>query len=98
MINVGLYYRVKPGHEQDFEKSFEGVVTFLKGHVEGFRDAKLYRSVNDPQEYMIYSEWDSIETFKKFMLSRQFSDTTQYGKTILEGIPRHRIFKEVNEE
>ncbi|AWR98053.1 antibiotic biosynthesis monooxygenase [Acidianus sulfidivorans JP7] len=97
MINVGLYYRVKPGHEEEFEKSFAGVVQFLKTHVDGFLDAKLYRSVSDPQEYMIYSEWDSLEAFRKFTLSRQFSETTEYGKTILDGVPKHRIFKELNE-
>ncbi|MCW1297610.1 MAG: antibiotic biosynthesis monooxygenase [Candidatus Rehaiarchaeum fermentans] len=97
MINVGLYYKVKPGHEEEFEKIFTQVLTFLKNNVEGFIDAKLYKNVNDNREYLVYSEWESIEAFKKFMLSRQFTQTTEYGKTILEGIPRHKILKEINE-
>ncbi len=95
MINVGLYYRVKKGHEEEFEKSFQGVVNFLKGF-HGFVDAKLYKRVDDPQEYLIYSEWDSLETFKKFVSSKEYKDTTGYGKSILEGMPRHRILQEIN--
>ena len=96
MINVGLYYRVKPGHEEEFEKIFSKVLEFLKGNVDGFIDAKLYRSVSDPREYLIYSEWESLDAFRKFTLSRQFSDTTNYGKTILEGMPKHKVFQEIN--
>ncbi|NON62547.1 antibiotic biosynthesis monooxygenase [Acidianus sp. RZ1] len=96
MINVGLYYRVKPGHEEEFEKIFSQVLEFLKGNVDGFIDAKLYRSIADPREYLIYSEWKSLDSFRKFTLSRQFSDTTNYGKSILEDIPRHKIFQEIN--
>ncbi|MEM4130965.1 MAG: hypothetical protein QXU14_06970, partial [Metallosphaera sp.] len=57
-----------------------------------------YKNVNDNREYLVYSEWESIETFKKFMLSRQFTQTTEYGKIILEGLPRHKILKEINEK
>ncbi|MEJ2772365.1 antibiotic biosynthesis monooxygenase [Stygiolobus sp. CP850M] len=96
MINVGLYYRVKKGHEEEFEKTFNTVLEFLK-KFPGFRDAKLYKRIDDPQEYLIYSEWDSIDAFKKFITSREYRDTTTYGKTILEGIPRHKILQEVNE-
>ena len=96
MINVGLYYRVKPGHEKEFEEIFSKVLEFLKANVEGFIDAKLYRSVTDPREYLIYSEWESLDAFRKFMQSRQFSETTSYGRTILEGMPKHKIFQEIN--
>ena len=96
MINVGLYYRVKPSHEKEFEETFSKVLEFLKANVEGFIDAKLYRNVSDPREYLIYSEWESLDAFRKFMQSRQFSETTSYGRTILEGMPKHKIFQEIN--
>ena len=96
MINVGLYYRVKKGHEEEFERIFKQVLEFLKKNVDGFIDAKLYRSVDDPSEYLIYSEWRDLDAFRKFVTSRQFSDTTNYGRTILEGMPRHKVFQEIN--
>ncbi|MCL4339824.1 MAG: antibiotic biosynthesis monooxygenase, partial [Thaumarchaeota archaeon] len=30
MINVGMYYKVKAGHEKEFESTFEKVLTTLK--------------------------------------------------------------------
>jgi hypothetical protein len=39
MINVGLYYRVKEGHEKEFEETFSKVVSILKNSDIGFIDA-----------------------------------------------------------
>ncbi|WP_231136413.1 antibiotic biosynthesis monooxygenase family protein [Acidianus ambivalens] len=39
MINVGLYYRVKEGHEKEFEEIFKKVVETLKSANVGFIDA-----------------------------------------------------------
>jgi heme-degrading monooxygenase HmoA len=96
MINVGLYYRVKEGHEKEFEEIFKKVVETLKLANVGFIDGKLYKNVDNPREYMIYSEWKDLDSFRKFMLSREFNNTTDYGKQIIEGRPHHRIFQEIN--
>jgi heme-degrading monooxygenase HmoA len=94
MINVGLYYKVKPGHEAEFEDIFSGVVEQLKGSASGIKDAKLYRRVGDEPEYMIYTEWESMESFKKFVQSSEFHSTTQKGRDIIDGMPKHRVFRE----
>ena len=96
MINVGLYYRVKEGHEAEFEGMFRGVVEHLKGAATGIMDAKLYKLIGGEPEYMIYTEWESMESFKRFVQSSEFRSTTQKGKEIIEGIPRHRLFREEN--
>ena len=36
MLNVGLYYKVKKGHEADFEQKFNGVVKMLENGDNGF--------------------------------------------------------------
>ncbi|AAT43908.1 antibiotic biosynthesis monooxygenase family protein [Picrophilus oshimae] len=92
MINVGLYYKVKPGHEKDFESTFGNVVKLLKSGDTGFIDGKLYREVDDPSEYMIYTEWKDLESFEKFIKMKEYHETVDYGKTILETTPRHKIF------
>ncbi|MEM3914697.1 MAG: antibiotic biosynthesis monooxygenase, partial [Metallosphaera sp.] len=48
MINVGFYYKVKKGHEKEFEETFLSVLKTLKESLPGFRDAKLYKNVADP--------------------------------------------------
>jgi heme-degrading monooxygenase HmoA len=97
MINVGMYYNVKSGHEKEFEDIFAGVVETLKNAKVGIRDAKLYREVGK-SGYLIYTEWESMDLFKAFIQSKAFNDTTGYGKSIIEGRPIHRVFQDVKEK
>ncbi|AFZ69873.1 putative enzyme involved in biosynthesis of extracellular polysaccharides [Caldisphaera lagunensis DSM 15908] len=94
-VNVGLYYKVKEDHEKEFESIFFEMVKKLKEMRIGFIDAKLYKRVDEPREYLIYSEWESLDSFRKFVSSNEFRDTTGYGASILEGRPFHRIFQEL---
>jgi len=96
MINVGFYYKVKKGHEQEFESKFKEVLNYLKSNAEGFIDAKLYKSVEDPSEYLIYSVWKDLESFRKFITSEAYKSTVTYGRTIMEGRPIHKVFEEIN--
>jgi len=93
MINIGLYYKVKAGHEKEFEETFLGVVSLLKGADFGFLSGKLYKEISDSSEYMLYTEWEGLEFFKKFMESKEYATTVEYGKTIIDGQPRHKIFR-----
>lgn len=97
MINVGLYYRVKEGHEREFEEIFKKVLSALQSSNAGFIGGKLYREVGDSREYLIYTEWKDLESFKNFVASRLFSEVTEYGKSIIEGMPRHKILREETE-
>lgn len=95
MINIGLYYKVKPGQEKKFEDSFLGVVSDLKNTQNdfGFLGGRLYRDVGDPGQYMLYTEWESRDSFKKFMESKEYAQIVEKGRTIIEGQPRHKIFQ-----
>ena len=97
MIHVGLYYKVKEGHNKDFVRTFNSVLQLLKSKPEtGFIDGKLYQEVDCPREYMIYTEWKDRTAFKNFIEMREFKDTTNYGSTILEGTTKNKIFGETN--
>ena len=99
MIHVGLYYKVKEGHNDDFVETFNNVLQLLKSKPEtGFLDGKLYQDVDCSREYMVYTEWKDRDSFKNFIEMKAFKDTTAYGKTILEGTPRNRVFGESNEQ
>ncbi|WP_338598685.1 antibiotic biosynthesis monooxygenase [Sulfolobus tengchongensis] len=95
MINVGFYYKVKKGYEEEFEKKFKDVVEYLKTFP-GFKDAKLYKNVDNPSEYLIYSEWEDLDSFRRFTASMAYKETIKYGKSIIEDRPKHKIFQEVN--
>lgn len=93
MINVGFYYSVVSGREEDFEQRFLEVVKMLKNSESGIRDAKLYRELGTPGEYMIFTEWESVEHFRKFTESMAFKNTTEEGKKILKSHPRHIVLR-----
>ncbi len=95
MINVGMYYNVKEGHEAEFENIFSNVAEKLKNSGSAIKNAQLYRAIGK-NEYLIYTEWESLDAFKAFIQSKAFGETTNKGKGIIEGRPRHRIFAEVN--
>ena len=101
MINVGMYYNVKKGHEKEFEATFQKVVEYLKNSVNGFEKASIYKKVGEEDsttEYMIYSEWKDTNSFREFTTAKAFHETTEYGKSIIEGRPYHKIFNQVKEE
>ena len=101
MINVGMYYNVKKGHEKEFEDTFQKVVEYLKNNINGFEKAGIYKKVgeeNSATEYMIYSEWKDTNSFREFTTAKAFHETTEYGKGIIEGRPYHKIFNQVKEE
>ena len=95
MISVGFYYKVKKGFETDFEKKFNEVLAFLS-NFKGFKGARLYRSVDDPSEYLIYSEWEDLESYRNFITSSAYRATVEYGKQIIEGRPMHKVFQQIN--
>lgn len=96
MINVGFFYSVIPGKEEEFETTFKEVVKFLRTGHSGIKDAKLYRDVDQPGEFMIFTEWESVESFKDFTTSRPFKNTTEAGKQILKSHPRHIVLRAEN--
>ena len=74
---------------------------FLKTNIDGFEKAAIYKKVEKNEnatEYMIYSEWRDVDSFRAFTTAKAFHDTTEYGKKIIEGRPYHKIFTEVNEK
>ncbi|MCL4316863.1 MAG: antibiotic biosynthesis monooxygenase [Candidatus Thermoplasmatota archaeon] len=91
MLTVGLYYDVVPGKENDFESYFNLVVAEIKKK-KGFVSALLYKRVDKPGSYLIYSEWKDRESFEEFIKSRDFSSAKEGGSDMLAGRPSHKIY------
>lgn len=94
MINIGLYYRVKPGMEHEFESRFNDAVASIREAGLGCIDARLYKQVNSDNEYLLYTEWKNMDDFKEFMKSEAYRKTVEAGRSIIEGMPKHRMFTE----
>ena len=92
MTTIGMHYDVIPGKEEEFEKGFNGVLEHLKG-VAGHVESHLYDDVNARGSYLILSQWETKESFEKFLQSPEFKSAVSWGKAeILRGRPKHKVY------
>lgn len=88
-----MNYNVLPGKEAVFERAFSSVVDAMQGNP-AHRKSRLFRDVQDPGQYVIFSEWESEEGFRAFVKSEGFARVTQWGKEqILAARPSHQVYK-----
>ncbi len=88
-----MNYKIIPGKESVFEKAFNNVLNVMK-EIEGHPASFLFRDVNDPQSYLIVSDWSSEDAFNGFIRSEKFRNVADWGKeNILMGRPSHTVYK-----
>lgn len=98
MITVGMNYEVNLGKEGEFENAFGKVIDLIET-MEGHTFTKLYHEVISPRSYLIVSEWETMKDFQTFMTSKEFREAADWAKDgILEGRPRHQIWKNSGSE
>lgn len=92
MVTVGMNYRVRAGKNDAFIEGFRGVLEVMAG-IDGHTKSNLYCDTNDGQEYLIVSEWSSMDDFQGFIRSKEFKDATAWGSAeILDGRPQHKVY------
>jgi heme-degrading monooxygenase HmoA len=93
MITVGMNYNVLPGKEKPFEDVFRSVIALMKD-MPGHTKTDLFRSVLNPQQYLITSDWSDRAAFDAFIASEQFRKVANWGKEqILAGRPSHEYYE-----
>jgi len=94
MVTIGMNYKMIPGKEKVFEDAFTNVLKVM-GEMEGHSQSFLYKDVNDPQSYLIVSDWSSEEAYNGFIQSEKFKNVVDWGKeNILAGRPSHTVYKQ----
>ena len=92
MVTIGMNYKVIKGKEKIFEDAFDKVAKALHG-VEGHTKSHVFRDVNDPQHYLIISQWSKKAAFDAFIASDTFKKTASWGKEeVLSDRPHHQIY------
>jgi len=92
MLTIGLYYDVMEGKEREFEEYFEAVREKVSSF-KGFVSAILYRRVDMPNSYLIYSEWKDMPSFEAFIKSNEFHNVKEEGRSnLLISRPYHKIY------
>jgi len=94
MVTVGMNYKVIPGKEEVFENAFNNVLKVM-GEMDGHTRTALYKDINDPQQYLIVSDWNSEDAYNAFLNSDKFAGVVNWGKeNILAGRPSHTVYRQ----
>ena len=93
MVTVGMNYKVLPGKSETFIKACRGIIRAMEG-MEGHSVTRLYQAVDEPDSFLIVSDWSSREAFNAFVKSPEFGKVTDWGKEqILAGRPQHEVYE-----
>jgi heme-degrading monooxygenase HmoA len=92
MITFGLNYDVKDEYIADFLKISREVLKAMPG-MKGHVNTVLYSNVDDPNSFLIYSEWETNEDFKAFVTSPAFKDVQNMSSDMLKNRPKHQIYE-----
>jgi len=85
---MGMFYTVKPEHQEDFTDTFDDVGEILAG-MEGHVETDLMMNVEDENDMFIASQWHAKEDAMAFFGSDEFRETVQWGREVLADRPRH---------
>jgi len=93
MVTVGMNYKVLPGKGETFVKACRGIIRAMEG-MDGHSVTRLYSEVDDPESFLIVSDWSERAAFEAFVKSEEFAKVTDWGKEqILAGRPRHEVYE-----
>jgi heme-degrading monooxygenase HmoA len=88
-------FKVASGREEEFERTWKGRETYLKGTA-GFTQFALLKS-DSPGEYVSHSTWESREAFMGWMQSPAFAAGHRQGSLagVLEGPPQVSTYEAI---
>ena len=93
MVTIGMNYVVLPGKGEIFENAFKAVLTAMQSNP-GHTGSHLFKDVENPQSYMILSDWNDKAAFDAFIQSDAFRKVANWGKEqILAGRPKHEVYQ-----
>ncbi|ACM57770.1 heme-binding protein [Halorubrum lacusprofundi] len=85
---MGMFYTVKPEHQEDFTDTFDDVGEIL-AEMDGHVETDLMMNVEDENDMFIASQWHAKEDAMAFFGSDEFRETVQWGREVLADRPRH---------
>jgi heme-degrading monooxygenase HmoA len=71
---VVFLLKIKPGMQEDFLKAYEGIRHLVAQGVEGHLVDQVCRSADDDEQWLITSEWESLEHFLAWERTQEHRD------------------------
>jgi heme-degrading monooxygenase HmoA len=75
MVRASLYMKVKAGRGEDFERAWRQIADEVSKAPGNVRQA-LTRDPDDPDSFVVTSDWDTREAFHEFERSPEQDDLT----------------------
>ena len=75
MVRATLQMKVKPGKAEDFQEAWRKIADAVRETPGNVRQALLV-DPNDPETFVVTSDWESREAFTKFERSPEQDDLT----------------------
>ena len=68
MIRIVWEFRVKPGHEQEFERCYSGSGTWADFFRldPAYHGTELVRDIEDPRRYLTFDHWTGLPSYESF--------------------------------
>jgi heme-degrading monooxygenase HmoA len=93
MIRIVWEFRVRPGHEQEFERRYSGGGTWANFFRPdpAYQGTELVRDTEDPQRYLTFDHWTGLQNYERFRaafhqqyeaLDRQMEDLTTMERKV----------------
>jgi heme oxygenase (mycobilin-producing) len=71
---VVFHIHLKPGREDDFLEAYDAIRHEVAQGVDGHILDQVCQSVDDPQDWLITSEWESLEQFLEWERTEEHRD------------------------
>jgi len=88
---VVFHLRLKPGREQDFLEAYEAIRHLVAQGVKGHLQDQVCQSIDDPLNWLITSEWDSIEDFLAWERQPEHRDLVKPMRDCWEEARSHKF-------
>jgi heme-degrading monooxygenase HmoA len=75
MVRASLYMKVKAGRGEDFERAWRQIADEVRKAPGNLRQA-LTRDPDDPDSFVVTSDWESADAFREFERSPEQDDLT----------------------
>ncbi|WLR41164.1 antibiotic biosynthesis monooxygenase [Bacillus carboniphilus] len=73
MVTEVVFFNIKQGMEEDFEKEFSKAVLYMM-KAKGYITHSLHKCIQENERYMVQVEWESVNHHKKeFVESELFN-------------------------
>ena len=88
---VVFHIRLKPGREADFLKAYEAIRHIVAQGVKGHLVDQICQSIDDPLDWLITSEWESIDSFLEWRRLPEHRDLVKPMRDCWDDAKSHKF-------